>query len=707
MRYTDVVKEVNRLLDGERLTEAQLLKYFDSTIDDINEALNAIYPTFSEYQTIPGFDLMYDAFPDTYIRTVVCVGAAYKWYKSEEEGEHVAASYGADYERALFIMKRDWLASVPEIYRNPNGGMLPGTLNFQGAVNYEQTLNDLLKGYFGATAWTPIRFQGAPGIRGPKGDKGDPGARGDIGPRGEPGTGGATGPIGLTGPRGFQGLPGIQGPIGLQGPQGNVGPQGATGPKGDQGIQGIQGPKGDAGESFKILGNYDFLVDLQTAHPVGIPGQAWVIGVGTDVHVYYWSATYNAWRDGGSFGLNTNANSVTVADVDSLFTAENVESALKELALSLLGKAATVHNHDASYYTKVQMDSSLGLLQPTAGRGAVNGYAPLGADAKIPSAYLPSYVDDVLEYANLAAFPITGETGKIYIALDTNRSYRWSGSTYTQIISGAVDSVNGYTGVITLAKSDLGLGNVNNTADSAKSVASANTLVTGRTFTIGSTGKSFNGSANLAWTLAEMGAAALAHSHAIADVTGLQTALDGKAVTAHTHSYLPLGGGTVTGAIVTTTQTSIRCEEGGSVRGYLFGNNGGFGFFKSDGQDWAAYVPLGTNNFQVMGNITANGNVTAYSDERLKSNIQTIPNAIEKIMALRGAEFDKDGRHEIGVIAQEVQKIIPEVVFEGSDEMKTLSVAYGNLVGLLIEGMKAQQMELSTLKAEVKALRGN
>jgi hypothetical protein len=63
---------------------------------------------------------------------------------------------------------------------------------------------------------------------------------------------------------------------------------------------------------------------------------------------------------------------------------------------------------------------------------------------------LPSYVDDVEEYANLAAFPGTGETGKIYVALDTNKTYRWSGSVYIQITSGAVDSVNGETGVVVL-----------------------------------------------------------------------------------------------------------------------------------------------------------------------------------------------------------------------------------------------------------------
>ena len=101
------------------------------------------------------------------------------------------------------------------------------------------------------------------------------------------------------------------------------------------------------------------------------------------------------------------------------------------------------------------------------------------------------------------------------------------------------------------------------------------------------------------------------------------------------------------------------------------------------------------------GNGIFRGNVTAYSDERLKDNIVTIPNALEKVLALRGVEFDKDGTHNIGVIAQEVREIIPEVVLEGTDEMKTLSVAYGNLVGLLIEAIKEQQIQIDELKAKV------
>lgn len=66
-------------------------------------------------------------------------------------------------------------------------------------------------------------------------------------------------------------------------------------------------------------------------------------------------------------------------------------------------------------------------------KGANSGVAELGSDGKVPSSQLPSYVDDILEYANTAAFPATGESGKIYVALDTNLTYRWSGTEYVEI----------------------------------------------------------------------------------------------------------------------------------------------------------------------------------------------------------------------------------------------------------------------------------
>jgi len=86
--------------------------------------------------------------------------------------------------------------------------------------------------------------------------------------------------------------------------------------------------------------------------------------------------------------------------------------------------------------------SSFGF-ELAANKGVANGYASLDATTKVPAAQLPSYVDDVVEYANLAAFPPTGAAGIIYVALNTNKIYRWSGTVYVEISPspGSTDAV--------------------------------------------------------------------------------------------------------------------------------------------------------------------------------------------------------------------------------------------------------------------------
>ena len=96
------------------------------------------------------------------------------------------------------------------------------------------------------------------------------------------------------------------------------------------------------------------------------------------------------------------------------------------------------------------------------------------------------------------------------------------------------------------------------------------------------------------------------------------------------------------------------------------------------------------------GNSVNSGNVTAYSDERLKTNIQTLDS--KKALQMRGVSFIKDGQEGSGVIAQEIEEIAPELVLTADDEMGTKSVAYGNLVGYLIETVKDQQKQIDELK---------
>jgi len=105
-------------------------------------------------------------------------------------------------------------------------------------------------------------------------------------------------------------------------------------------------------------------------------------------------------------------------------------------------------------------------------------------------------------------------------------------------------------------------------------------------------------------------------------------------------------------------------------------------------------------------NLVCGGYVEATSDEKLKTNIKTIENGLEKVLNLRGVEYDRIDidSHQIGVIAQEVEKIVPEVVSTNS-ETGTKSVAYGNLVGVLIEAIKDLKVEISELRSEIDILK--
>ena len=122
-----------------------------------------------------------------------------------------------------------------------------------------------------------------------------------------------------------------------------------------------------------------------------------------------------------------------------------------------------------------------------------------------------------------------------------------------------------------------------------------------------------------------------------------------------------------------------------------------------DGSTKAATSSAG---FDITGTLTATADVVAYSDERIKENIKTIDNALDKVKALRGVSYNRtdleDKSTKVGVIAQEVQKVLPEVVQEKEDGM--LSVSYGNMVSVLIEGMKEQQEQIEALKARIDEL---
>lgn len=223
---------------------------------------------------------------------------------------------------------------------------------------------------------------------------------------------------------------------------------------------------------------------------------------------------------GANVTISQTGGTITLASVDTNYSAGaglTLTGTTFSLPLTTSGTGNVVTgvtqtaNGLTIYLGTFATPADLNSYIPTSQKGVANGVATLDAAGQVPASQLPSYVDDIVEgyyktadgkFYKEAAFTtlIAGEAGKIYVDLATNKTYRFSGTVFVYITSGAVDSVNGQTGVVVLTKSDVGLGNVDNTADATKNVLSATKWATARTITLSgvtATSQTIDGTANI------------------------------------------------------------------------------------------------------------------------------------------------------------------------------------------------------------------
>lgn len=200
--------------------------------------------------------------------------------------------------------------------------------------------------------------------------------------------------------------------------------------------------------------------------------------------------------------------SLSIDKISGLQTAldSKLEAITKEMVETVLTGTITSHNHSGQY-------------------------APLSGGL-IPSQYLPSFVDDVLEYPSKSAFPASGESGKIYVAADTNLTYRWSGTAYVEISPSLAlghTSSTAYPGDEGLANAQA-IGTLQGyfTNGAAKKVANALTIK-GNGTTLGTYDGSSPVSVNL--TYSNVGAAAAIHTHTRSQITDFPTSWEWSAIT--------------------------------------------------------------------------------------------------------------------------------------------------------------------------------
>ena len=154
----------------------------------------------------------------------------------------------------------------------------------------------------------------------------------------------------------------------------------------------------------------------------------------------------------------------------------------------------------------------------------------------------------------------------------------------------------------------------------------------------------------------------------------------------------------------------VSLKDGGTEFGRLSIASSGLQIFSpaSDadiflkGNDGGSTITALTIDMSAAGAATFNNDITAFSDRRLKTDIEPITNALPKVMRMQGVYYKRndvdDAKEQIGVIAQDMETIIPEVVLTADDEMQTKSVDYGKLCAVLIESIKELKAEIDELK---------
>lgn len=368
---------------------------------------------------------------------------------------------------------------------------------------------------------------------------------------------------------------------------------------------------------------------------------------------------------------------VTLASLGVTATAQELnytDGVTSNIQTQLNGKAAASHTHDDRYYTESETDDLLaakantshthsaanitsGTLAldriPTITDAKIQGMSASKLTGTIPQANLPSYVDDVLEYNGQSNFPEEGESGKIYVDTSTNKTYRWSGSSYVEISASlalgttsstafrgdygntayqhatakgsafssglykiTTNSQGHVTAATAVTKSDItALGipgsdtNTNTTytltksgstitltgSDGSKtSVTDANTTYSLSSFGITATAAELNKLDGLATTKTELG-------YLDGVTSNVQTQLNGKAASSHTHNYA--GSSSAGGAATSAAKVNVTRLTNQNLNNYRTPGT----FFAGGGGNICTNKPSGIDNFGMFVIQSANG----------------------------------------------------------------------------------------------------
>ena len=591
------------------------------------------------------------------------------------------------------------------------GGIKVGTAKVcdaarEGTIRYNDTSNE--PEFCNGTTWTRVEGpqgkkgdkgnpgptgpqgiqgeKGDTGATGPRGQKGDEGDKGEAGPQGPKGDTGATGSQGLRGEKGDKGDDGIQGPKGDKGDKGDVGPQGIQGKTGSQGIQGEkgdtgavgpQGPKGDQGVigpkgNKGDVGSQGPKGETGTTGPQGLRGEKGDKGdkgdTGSDS---FWSKSGSgiSYRGGnvgiattnpadkfevaggyivpaGGFGLNWR-NDIWGGGGDDAwirYFSEGGENTKLQIGVN------NDPNDDLEFYQQGSARMIITSGNVGIGTGSPTGKLEVAGGYIVPAGgFGLNWRNDIWggggDDAWIRYFSEGGENTKLQIGVNNDPNddleFYQQGSARMIITSGNVG---------------IGTG-----SPTGKLEVAGGYIVPAGGFGLNWRNDIWGGGGDDAW---------IRYFSEGGENTKLQIGVNND------------------------PNDDLEFYQQGSARMIITSGN----------------VGIGTTNpsYKLDVNGKIRGSNVSPSDARLKKDIEPLEAPLDKIARLRGVSFhwkdeEKGREREIGVIAQEMEREFPELV--STDDEGYKSVAYGKLTAVLMEAMKAQQAQISQLKAEIEDLR--
>lgn len=406
---------------------------------------------------------------------------------------------------------------------------------------------------------------------------------------------------------------------------------------------------------------------------------------------------------------------------------------VNDLGDTVIGRNLTVTNAATFVAPAVDDNSTRGVTsgwyvgQAASTNPLMNGTAAVGSSLRWARADHVHPSDSTK--ANLASPVFTGNpTAPTPLTADNSTSVATTAfvKAVTSAITVPVTSVAGRVGNITLTASDIGAGKFTGRVQTAGNPA----------VTIAGAGT--NTSALCVESVASGAGAAFLEFHrpsqyAVAFGIDTDNVLKIGGMSAGGASYTIWHSGNLNPAAYVTSGSNVSFNSIVSA-GSITINSGNYycpvntGYYSAGGA--VGWYAADSSYFRINGataglyspnGLLSGGNVIAYSDRRLKENVQPIEGALDKVGRISGVYFDWNdsvinqqtgsvGKHDVGVIAQEVQAVMPEVVVstldvhEGSGDI--LTVDYGKLTPLLIEAVKELKAELDVLREELKALKG-